>query len=246
MHTQDRAHLAAMARERALVVAQVRAVRGPHLDQFAAAHLHDLGHAERAADLHQLAARDQYLAALGERGQHEQDRGGTVVHHAGGFGTGEPREPALAAQAAVATLAVLEVVFERGVAGRHLGHGRARGRPQRGAAQVRVQYDAGGVQHPAQRGRGVGPGARRGAGREIDDVRRRARACALQRGARLGECFAHGAHYHGTRQRTRSLRERVMRQQLLDRRERTQRGGGHACEASRAARSAESAAAGLP
>jgi hypothetical protein len=106
MHTQDRAHLAAMARKRALVVAQVRAVRGPHLDQLAAAHLHDLGHAERAADLHQLAARDQHLAALGECRQHEQDRGSTVVHDARRLGAREPREPTLAAQAAVATLAV--------------------------------------------------------------------------------------------------------------------------------------------
>ena len=39
----------------------------------------DLGHAERAADLDQLAARDDHLAAARERREREQHRGGVVV-----------------------------------------------------------------------------------------------------------------------------------------------------------------------
>src|SRR5205085_7347104 len=57
MDPQHRADVL-VTRQRALVVAQVRAVRGADLEQPGAALLQDLGHAERAADLDQLTARD--------------------------------------------------------------------------------------------------------------------------------------------------------------------------------------------
>ena len=67
--------------ERPLVVAQVGAVRGADLEQPGAALLHDLGDAERAADLDQLAARHHARARpRRERRQREQHRGRAVVH----------------------------------------------------------------------------------------------------------------------------------------------------------------------
>ena len=65
--------------ERALVVGQVRAVGGAHLDQLHPRPLEDLRHAERAADLDQLAARDDHLAAARERSEREEERCGVVV-----------------------------------------------------------------------------------------------------------------------------------------------------------------------
>ena len=67
--------------DRLLVVAQVSAVGGADLDQLHAGARHDVGHAEGAADLDQLAARDDDLAPLRQRVEGEQDRGCIVVHH---------------------------------------------------------------------------------------------------------------------------------------------------------------------
>ena len=53
--------------ERSLVVGQVRAVRGADLDQLDPRPFEDFRHPERAADLDQLAARDDHLPAARER-----------------------------------------------------------------------------------------------------------------------------------------------------------------------------------
>ena len=74
----------------ALVVGRARAVRRPDLDEARAGALEHLGDAEAVADLDQLAARHEHLAAVGERGKREQQRGGVVVDDERGLGAGEP------------------------------------------------------------------------------------------------------------------------------------------------------------
>ena len=65
--------------DRALVVVGARPVRRPHLDEPGARAGEHVGDPEAVADLDQLAARDDDLAALGERGEREQHRRGVVV-----------------------------------------------------------------------------------------------------------------------------------------------------------------------
>src|SRR3972149_4037058 len=63
-----------------LVVAEVGAVRRAHLDGAGAGLRHDLRDAEAAADLDELAARDDDLAPLTQRRQRQEQRRGVVVH----------------------------------------------------------------------------------------------------------------------------------------------------------------------
>jgi hypothetical protein len=76
----------------ARVVRAAGPVGGSHLDQPAPGLGHDLGHPEAAADLDQLAARDDDLAAPGQGRQGEQHRGRVVVDDEAGFGTARPGE----------------------------------------------------------------------------------------------------------------------------------------------------------
>ena len=78
--------------DRALVVGGARAVRRADLDEPRARAREHVGDAEAVADLDQLAARDEHLAALGERGEREQHRGGVVVHDERGLGAGQPAQ----------------------------------------------------------------------------------------------------------------------------------------------------------
>ena len=78
--------------DRALVVGGARAVRRPDLDEAGAGAGEHVGDAEAVADLDQLAARDEHLAPLGERGEREQHRGGVVVDDERGLGAGQPAE----------------------------------------------------------------------------------------------------------------------------------------------------------
>ena len=84
---QDRAGVLA---QRALVVGAARAVRRADLDEPGAGLRDDVGHAEAAADLDELAARDDDLpAGARERRGGEQHRGGAVVDRERGLGAGE-------------------------------------------------------------------------------------------------------------------------------------------------------------
>ena len=67
----------------------MRAVGGADLDQLRAGARHDLRHAEGAADLDQLAARHDRLAALRQRVEHEQHGGGVVVDDGRVLGAGQ-------------------------------------------------------------------------------------------------------------------------------------------------------------
>ena len=78
-----------IGRDGALVVAQMRAVGGPDLNELGTRGLHDIGDTEAAADLDKLAAADDDLLARGMGRQHQQHRGGVVVDHERVLGTGE-------------------------------------------------------------------------------------------------------------------------------------------------------------
>ena len=75
------------------VVLEMRAVGGADLDQAAAGAGHDVGNAEGAANLDQLAARDDHLAPVRQRIQHQKHGGGVVVDGGRGLGAGEPQQP---------------------------------------------------------------------------------------------------------------------------------------------------------
>ena len=72
-----------------LIIFQVGAIGGANLHQFATGALHDLGHAEFAADLDQFAARQNHLATQAQGIQGEQHCRRVVVDHRGFFCAGE-------------------------------------------------------------------------------------------------------------------------------------------------------------
>ena len=72
-----------------------------------------VGNAEAAADLDQLAARDEHLAAPGQRGQRQQHRGGVVVDDDRRLGAGDRVSRRSACTRARTALAGRQVVLER-------------------------------------------------------------------------------------------------------------------------------------
>src|SRR5829696_5548420 len=76
------------ATQRALVVLVMCSVGRTYLTQNGTAPGHNVGDAERAADLDELASRDENLTAVGNRIQGQEHRAGRVVHHQSVFGTG--------------------------------------------------------------------------------------------------------------------------------------------------------------
>ena len=87
------------------VVAQVRPVGGADLPQHGTAAPHDVGDAELAADLDQLAAGDDDLLAVRQRLEGQQDRGRVVVDDERVLGAGQPAQQRL--DVAVARAALL-------------------------------------------------------------------------------------------------------------------------------------------
>ena len=147
MHAQQRDGL---IRDRLRVVAGVGAVGRADLDQGGAGLAHHVGDAEAAADLDHLPARDDHLAAAGERGEREQQRRGVVVDGDACLRAGDaPQQPA-EVRVARPAFAALQVEFQVGVAAPGLRHRLDRRLRERGAAEVGVDHDAGGVDRAAQ------------------------------------------------------------------------------------------------
>ncbi len=132
-------------------IGEVGAVGGADLAQAGPSADHDVGQAERAADLDQFAARDDRLAPVGERIQHQHQRAGIVVDGERRLGPGQPPEPARDMVVPLAAPAGFEVVFE----GRRVAHRFDRGGDrllgQRRAAEIGVQNGPGQVEHTALR-----------------------------------------------------------------------------------------------
>ena len=162
------------------VVAQVRAVRRADLAQPRAASQHDVGDAELAADLDQLAARDDDLAAVGQRLERQQHRGGVVVDDEGVLGAGQPAQQRLHVAVARAALLPGEVELEIGVGRARPPSSRSRASGLRSARpEVGVEHDALRVDDRAQRERTAPAGAR--------STTRSARSSAGRRRGPLGE-----------------------------------------------------------
>jgi hypothetical protein len=147
MHLEQHARVGS---DRRTVVLEPRLVGGPNLDQAGAPLSNHIGHAEASADLHQLASRDDHLAAVAERREHQQDGCRAVVDGKRSFRGRElveRRLERLSPRPAPAGCQIeLQIAVTRGdLRNRCNGLGR-----QRGAAQVRVQNDSGGVDRAAQ------------------------------------------------------------------------------------------------
>ena len=147
VHPEDRRRVGA---DRALVVGRARAVRRPDLDHPRARAGEDVGDPEPVADLDQLAARDDDLAALGQRRDGKEDGGGVVVDDERGLGAGQSPERGGDVGLPRPARARLEVELEVRVRGADLLHACERRRRERRAAEVRVDDHAGRVQHAPQ------------------------------------------------------------------------------------------------
>ena len=80
--------------QRLLVVGSSRPIGGPDLDEASAGAPDDLGDPHAAADLDELAARDDHASPPGQAGR-EGERRGVVVGHQGVLGAGEGDEVVL-------------------------------------------------------------------------------------------------------------------------------------------------------
>ena len=128
MHGEDGARLPA---DGVLVVGRMGAVGRADLAQPRSAGGDDVGHAEGAPDLHQLAPGNDHLAAAGETVEQQQHGGGVVVDHNRGFGAagvadhpldvGDPRPPLAGFQVDLEVAVVLPHLHHRGE--RRLGQG---------------------------------------------------------------------------------------------------------------------------
>lgn len=120
------------------VVIGAGAVGGTHFAERSAGAGHDVGDAEAVADLDEFAARDNDFAAGGKLIECEVDRGGVVIDNDGRFAEDLFQENG-GVDVALAAAAGCEVVFEVHVAAGRGFFGK------RGAAEVGMEYDAGGV-----------------------------------------------------------------------------------------------------
>ena len=142
--------------DRALVVGCARAVRRSDLDEARTGAGEHVGDAKAVADLDQLAARDDHLATLGERGEGEQHRRRVVVHDERGLRAGQPPQDGRDVVLARPARPRRQVELEVRVAARGLAHVVERGFGERRPAEVRVDDHAGRVEHARQRRRSRG------------------------------------------------------------------------------------------
>ncbi len=127
------------------VVVEMGLVGGADFAEDGAGAGHDVGNAEAFADLDELSAGDDDFAAGGQFVEDQIDGGGVVVDGDAGLAE-EALDEIGDVHVAAAAAAGGKVVLEVRVAGDELE------RPQGGAAQIRMQDDAGGVDHRPQRG----------------------------------------------------------------------------------------------
>src|ERR1700728_307671 len=98
------------------IIADARAIGCAHFQKRCPRLRHDVGDAEGTADLDQLAARDDYLAALGQSVERQQDGSGIVVYDDSRdrcFPSAEQRaKEAIEVNVALAASAGLDVKFK--------------------------------------------------------------------------------------------------------------------------------------
>jgi hypothetical protein len=210
----------------AVVVGGVGAVGGAHFNQLDARALHDVGNAERAADLDELTARHHDFAPVGQRVQHQQHGGGVVVDDGGGLGAGQFAQQIVDEVIAVASPARVQVEFQIGRRGQRAHHRGHRFVGQQRPAQVGVQHGAGQVVDGAQAGLGGLVQRGRHAGRHGGGFQFRAHQAARQRALAQGVQVAPQRRHHlRAAVRVQGGAQGVGVQQTIQRRD--VRGGGH-------------------
>ena len=147
MDLEDRAR---PFRDRGAVVGRARAVRRADLDELRPRRGHDVRDPELAADLDQLAARDQDLLAARQRRKGEQERGGAVVHDERVLGSGHRDQQRFCPGRALAALSRLAVDLQIRVGPSGSGGGTRRCLRQRRPPEVRVQHHTRRVDHRRQ------------------------------------------------------------------------------------------------
>ena len=133
------------------IIRGMRAIGCPNLNELRARAGHDVRHAERAADLDQLAARHDGFAAKRQRVQDEKHRGCIVVDDGRVLGSGELAYERPHMIVAFAASARCDVELER----HRVAHGSAHRRGSllcdERAAEIGVQYGSSQVENRAQR-----------------------------------------------------------------------------------------------
>ncbi len=147
VHAQEQRRLRP---DRGLVVGRPRAVRRPDLDEAGSRAGENVRDPEPVADLDQLAARDDHLAAVRERGEGEHDGRRVVIDDERRLGSRQPSQDPGRVILPRAAPTGREVVLEVRVAARHLLHPCERGVWKRRPAEVRVDDDAGGVEEASK------------------------------------------------------------------------------------------------
>ena len=136
--------------DRRLVVGGARAVRRPDFPEAGTGAGEDVGDAKAVADLDQLAARDEHLAPVGERGEGEQHGACVVVDHQRALRACEPPQETGQMMLTRAARTLGEVILQIRVAEGDTGDAVDGRLGERGAAEVRVHQHARGVQDTAE------------------------------------------------------------------------------------------------
>ena len=136
------------------VVGGSGAVGGADFDERGPGVAEDVGDAEAAADLDGLSAGDDHFTSRrvggAVSGHGEVEGGGVVVDGDAGLSAGQGLERRLEVVGAGASGAGVEVVLEVGVSAGCIRHGDGGGFRDRGASEVGVDDDSGGVDDAAQ------------------------------------------------------------------------------------------------
>ena len=175
-----------LARDGVRVVARAGAVRRPHLAQLRAALLDDVGNAERAADLDQLAARhDHFLPRRHRREERASSPAALLFVRMAASQPKSVRQMRGEVLVARAALALLEIELEVRVPAHDLLRLGPDRRIDRRAAEVRVDDDAAAVDDAAERrARGRGERSRADGGHRLGFVVGRARGAQRSSDAR--------------------------------------------------------------
>ena len=132
-----------------LVVFQVRAVCRSDLDELRSRRRHNVGHAERAADLDQLTARDDGFAVAAESAEHKQDGGGIVVDDADVIGAGDVAQQPAHDVVALTSLSAFEFKFQRRRKAQRIDDAIHRLSGQQAAAKIGMNDSAAEIEHAA-------------------------------------------------------------------------------------------------
>ncbi len=211
--------------DRVRVVAQVGAVGRADLAQLGAGTTHDVGDAEGAADLDQLAARHDDFLFRCERRQGQQHGRRIVVDDGRRFSARQFAEQTVDEIVAIAAATGCKVEFEVDRLRERVDHRAHRFVGQQRTPEVRVQHGAGQVEHRAHGARALrGQRARDGCGDVRFVERFGRRRIVLGGGAPAVELGAHGVQHARAAVVGQQRLQRCRRQHALDRRHARQHG----------------------